>query len=115
MDDLTSKKCVPCESWVPPMAPEKVMEMLQKVKDWETEENLKIKKKFEFKDFKEAMEFVNKVANLAEEEEHHPNIFIAYNKVTITLTTHFIKGLHENDFILAAKINKLTSHKEPIS
>lgn len=103
--DLASRKCVPCESWVPPMEPEKVQAMLRQVKGWETEDNLKIKKRFEFKTFREAINFVNQVADLAEKEGHHPNIFISYNKVTITLTTHFIKGLHENDFIMAAKID----------
>lgn len=61
-----------------------------------------------FKDFKEAMSFVNNVAGIAEEEGHHPDILIHYNKVTLTLWTHFIGGLHENDFIIAAKINSLT-------
>lgn len=107
MNNLASKKCVPCESWVPPMKPEEVTKMLKQVKGWETEDNLKIKKKFEFKDFRKAMEFVNIVADLAEKEGHHPNITIIYNKVTITLTTHFIKGLHENDFIMATKIDQL--------
>lgn len=108
MGNLASKKCVPCKSWIPPMKPEKVKEMLKQVKGWESEDNLKIKKKFEFKTFKDSIDFVNKVADLAEEQRHHPNITIIYNKVTITLTTHFIKGLHENDFIMAAKIDKLS-------
>jgi 4a-hydroxytetrahydrobiopterin dehydratase len=107
--NLASQKCVPCESWVPPMQPDKVSEMLKQIEGWENEDNLKIKKQFKFKDFKEAIEFVNKVAKIAEEEGHHPNITITYNKVILTLTTHFIKGLHENDFILAAKIDSLLS------
>lgn len=106
--DLASKNCVSCESWIPPMEPQKVKEMLKKIKGWETEDNLKIKKRFEFKTFREAINFVNQVADLAEKEGHHPNITIIYNKVTITLTTHFIKGLHENDFIMAAKVDQLT-------
>ncbi len=107
MSDLASKKCIPCETWVPPMEPGGVQKMLKQVGGWVTEDNLKIKKKFEFKTFRAAIDFVNKVADLAEEEGHHPNITIVYNKVTITLATHFIKGLHENDFIMAAKIDQL--------
>ena len=110
--DLTSKKCVPCESWVPPMEEEKAKEMLKEVPGWElsksTDNQFQITRKFEFKDFKESMSFINKVADLAESEGHHPDIYIFYNKVTLTLSTHFIKGLSENDFILAAKINKLS-------
>ena len=71
-------------------------------------ELMRIQRKFEFKNFKEALEFVNKVGRLAESENHHPDIFIHnYRKVTITLTTHAIKGLSENDFIIAAKLNQL--------
>lgn len=98
---------MPCESWVPPMEPKKVQEMLKQIQGWETEESLKIKKHFKFKTFMDAIDFVNKIAQLAEAEGHHPNITIIYNKVTLSLTTHFIKGLHENDFIMASKIDEL--------
>ncbi len=80
--------------------------MLTKVEGWELREN-KIRKTYRFKDFKESMKFVNKVADLAEEEGHHPNIFISWNKVTLTLTTHAIGGLSDNDFIMAAKIDRI--------
>jgi len=109
MSNLASQKCVPCESWVPPMTADKVKEMLKQVKGWQSEDNLKIKKSFKFKDFKESMNFVNRIADLAEKEGHHPNITIIYNKVVITLTTHFIKGLHENDFRMAAKLDRISS------
>ena len=74
---------------------------------WEVAEGKKIFRRFSFKNFKEAMAFVNKVADIAESEGHHPDIFVSYNKVKITLFTHAIGGLSENDFILAAKIEKL--------
>lgn len=73
---------------------------------WELKED-KIERKFEFKDFKEAMAFVNKVADIAESEGHHPDIEIKYNKVEIELSTHAIDGLSENDFIVAAKIDRV--------
>jgi len=69
--------------------------------------NLKLHKEFKFNSFKEALDFTNKVAEIAEEEQHHPNILINYNKVEIDIWTHKIDGLHENDFILASKIDSL--------
>lgn len=75
--------------------------------DWELDGD-EIQRAFKFKDFKEAMIFVNQVADIAEDEGHHPEIEISYNKVKIELTTHAIDGLSENDFIVAAKIDKLS-------
>ena len=82
--------------------------MLKQLKlDWEVIEGRKIRHEFKFKSFQESMEFVNRVADLAEQENHHPNIHIYYSRVVIDLTTHSIKGLSENDFIMAAKIEDL--------
>jgi pterin-4a-carbinolamine dehydratase len=92
---------------MPPLAPDVVVQYLARVSGWEAEEAQKIRKEYKFKDFKSAMVFVNKVAGLAEEEGHHPAIFISYNKVRITLTTHAVAGLSENDFNMAAKIDGL--------
>ena len=108
--DLTKKKCVPCEGGVPPMKPEEALKLQQQVKGWMllTISGIhNLEKKFKFKDFVEAMKFVNKVAVLAEKEGHHPDITINWNRVTLQLSTHAIKGLSENDFIMAAKIDKL--------
>lgn len=66
-----------------------------------------IKREYKFKHFSESMDFIKKVADIAEKEGHHPDIFISYNKVILTLTTHAAKGLTKNDFIMAAKINQL--------
>lgn len=109
--DLTQKKCVPCEGGVPPFTPDQTAEYKRETRDtWQViEDNRKLQGKFKFKDFKEAMVFVNKVADIAEEEQHHPNIEIFYNIVKITLWTHAIMGLSENDFILAAKIDQVNS------
>lgn len=110
MEDLTTKKCVACEGGTPPLSLEQVEEYKAQLKtDWIAEGNKKIEKKFTFQDFKEAMAFVNNIADLAEEEGHHPEIEIHYNKVEIELSTHAIGGLSENDFILAAKIEQLLS------
>ncbi|MFW6048802.1 MAG: 4a-hydroxytetrahydrobiopterin dehydratase [Candidatus Bipolaricaulota bacterium] len=109
MSELTQKECVPCEGGVPPLEPDEVERLLTEVNDWEYIDAAepKIKKSFKFKDFNGSMDFVNQVAEVAEAEGHHPNIDINYNRVEIVLYTHAIDGLHENDFILAAKIDEL--------
>lgn len=109
MQKLTEKKCVPCEGGVPPFTEEQIQEYLGELHaGWEVVEGKKIQKQFKFKDFKEALQFINKVGEIAEQEGHHPDIrLFGYNKVLIELSTHTIKGLSENDFILAAKIEAL--------
>lgn len=104
--DLTSKKCVPCEGGVPPFTPEEVEKYKKEINpEWTVLEGKRLERRYKFKDFKEAMVFVNKVAEVAEKEQHHPDIKIFYSLVTITLWTHAISGLSENDFIMAAKID----------
>ena len=105
---LSDKRCVACEGGVPPMAraeAEKLMAELHA--DWKLEGD-KIERTLKFKDFKDAMAFANGVADLAEAEGHHPELEISYGKVEVELTTHAIKGLSENDFIMAAKIDRLS-------
>lgn len=108
MDSLSQKHCVPCEGDVEPLKGDQLGQYLNKLDTkWEVLDEKKIKSKFEFKDFNEAIKFVNKVAEIAEQEQHHPDLHIYYNKVKIVLWTHSIGGLSVNDFILAAKINKI--------
>ena len=95
---LTQKKCVPCEAGTPPLEYSR--------KSWIIK-NEHLYKKFKFKNFLDAMKFVNSVAEIAEQEGHHPDFCIHYNKVEIGLWTHTINGLSENDFIVAAKIDKV--------
>lgn len=107
--DLANKKCVPCEAGTPPLTAEQVKEYQGQLSDnWEVIDGKRIKHEFKFKDFKEAMVFVNKVADTAEQEQHHPDIHIFYNRLTLELWTHAIDGMSENDFILAEKINLLS-------
>ena len=115
MQDLTKQKCVPCEGGVLPLTKSQIQQYLQQTHGWEflDGKTQKVKRKFTFKDFKEALDFINKVGELAESENHHPNIFLHnYKKVDITLSTHAIGGLSSNDFIMAAKINNLESLPE---
>jgi 4a-hydroxytetrahydrobiopterin dehydratase len=104
---LLTKKCVPCEVGGAPLSHDQIVKLAPEVGDWQVVEDRLIKKQFKFKDFKQAIVFVNRIADLAEAEGHHPDINVSYNKVFIELWTHAVKGLSENDFILAAKINKL--------
>ena len=104
--DLTEKHCVPCEGGTLPLPPEAVAEFMGKLVGRKNVDNLQLFKEIKFKDFKEAMVFINHVAVIAEAEQHHPDIYIFYETVRLELSTHAIHGLSENDFILAAKIDK---------
>lgn len=102
---LTEKKCVPCEGGVPKMKPGEIKEYNASLKTpWEVVDDMKIRRTFEFDDFKETMKFVNQIADLAEQEGHHPIMHVFYGKVEVEFWTHAIMGLSENDFIMAAKI-----------
>jgi 4a-hydroxytetrahydrobiopterin dehydratase len=105
--DLTQKKCIPCEVGMPPLKTEAVAELAKSIPDWKVIDNKKLLREFKFKDFKESMKFVIRVAKIAEEEGHHPDMYIFYNLVRLELSTHAIGGLSENDFILAAKVDAL--------
>ncbi len=106
--DLSKKKCKPCEGGIPPLDKSEVEEYQKHLRDdWQVSGNKKISKEYSFVNFRHTMDFVNKVADLAEEEGHHPDMHVYYSKVLIELSTHAINGLSENDFILAVKIDKL--------
>lgn len=106
MSELTQKRCIPCEGGIPSLAKSEVEKLLAQVSGWQLSGKW-ITKEFSFKNFVEAMQFVNRVADLAEQEGHHPDIHIHYNRVRFDIWTHAIDGLSENDFILAAKIDAL--------
>lgn len=106
---LLQKHCVPCEGGATPLTGEELNNYVKAVSGWQIDgDKKKIKREFAFKNFSQALAFVNKIGALAESENHHPDVLLhGYKHVTITLSTHAIGGLSENDFILAAKINKL--------
>lgn len=106
--DLSKKKCKPCEGGVAPLTKDEIaVYKIEIDDDWVVIDNKKISKEYSFLNFKHTMDFVNKVADLAEEEGHHPVMHVYYGKVVIELWTHAIDGLSENDFIMASKIDKL--------
>ncbi|MGI8982020.1 MAG: 4a-hydroxytetrahydrobiopterin dehydratase [Pirellulaceae bacterium] len=108
-DQLTTKKCVPCEGGVPAYSPEDARKQVEKLPGWKlTADGQRIRREWVVKNFMAGMNFFGDVAKLAEGEGHHPDLHLAgYRNVAIEIWTHAIGGLSENDFILAAKIDKL--------
>ncbi len=110
MSELKGKYCRACEAGMPAMSAKEAEGMMDQVPGWELDES-KLVRQFKFKNFKQAMVFVNQVADIANQEGHHPDIFISWNRVRLDMTTHIIKGLSENDFIMAAKIDEVVSSR----
>jgi 4a-hydroxytetrahydrobiopterin dehydratase len=106
-EDLASQTCVPCRGGVPPMKGRELQRILQLVPQWTAVNERLIMRVFTFPDFKQALEFVNRVGEIAEHQGHHPDILLAWGKAEITLWTHKIDGLTHSDFIMAAKIDQL--------
>lgn len=105
---LASRSCVPCRKGTPPLPEAEARRLAVEVPGWALIDGVKkLDRHFEFEDFAAAMQFVNRVAEVAEKEQHHPDIAIHWNKVELSLWTHSIGGLHENDFVMAAKIDGL--------
>lgn len=108
MDSLSEKRCIPCEGNVPSIGKEKVSELLHQIKGWSVDGEVKvISKRFEFKSFAKTIAFVNAIAWIATQENHHPDVHFGYNYCLIHFSTHAADGLTENDFICAAKIDAL--------
>lgn len=105
---LTEKKCIPCKVHTPPLKGKEISDLYQQLeKGWKVVDEHHLEKEYRFPNFKEALAFTNRVGQLAEEEGHHPDIYLTYGKVRITLWTHRINGLSESDFILAAKCDQV--------
>ena len=111
MNDLTNKKCVPCEGGVIPFDISEIHKYQKKVDGWDVKSNDKkifyLEKNFKFKNFLNSQEFINKVGEISENEDHHPDITFGWGYARILITTHAIEGLSQNDFILAAKIDQI--------
>lgn len=106
-EQLADKTCVPCRGGTPPLRGQELEKLHASVSDWNVVNEHHIHREFRFPDFKQALDFVNLVGALAEEQGHHPDIALAWGKVEITLWTHKINGLTESDLIMAAKIDRL--------
>ena len=112
MNDLSDKKCIPCEGSIPSFDLSEIHKYLKKVDGWEVKfdetKTYYLIKEFKFKNFLESQNFVNKVSEIAEKEGHHPDIWFGWGYAKIKIFTHSIDGLAESDFILASKIDKIT-------
>jgi 4a-hydroxytetrahydrobiopterin dehydratase len=102
---LAQKTCVPCRGGVPPLTADQIQPLAEQVDHWSVVNNHHVEKEFKFPDFKTALTFTNKIGAIAEEQAHHPDIYLAWGKVRVKIWTHKIDGLTESDFIMAAKID----------
>jgi len=108
MTALAEKECVPCKGGVPPLKGQELAKYKNELDSgWRVVQEHHLEKEYRFKDFREALNFTNKVGELAEAQGHHPDIFLAWGKVKLTIWTHKIDGLTESDFVLGAKADKL--------
>lgn len=108
MSDLASKQCVPCKGGVPPLEGKELRGLERQLGGgWRVVDDHHLEKTYEFKDFREALDFTNKLGELAEEQGHHPDIHLSWGKVGVEIFTHKIDGLTESDFVLAAKADRL--------
>ena len=104
--ELAEKRCVPCRGGVPPLKREELAKLQPQVPGWEVVDDHHLSKSYKFPDFLTALAFVNRVGEIAEQEGHHPDLYLSWGKVEIRIWTHKINGLTESDFILAAKIDR---------
>lgn len=107
MSGLAERECVPCRGGVPPLQGEEIKEFSSQLTDWRVVNEHHLQKTYEFKNFRETLDFVNRVGELAEGQGHHPDICFGWGKADVTIWTHKIDGLTESDFVLAAKIDRL--------
>jgi 4a-hydroxytetrahydrobiopterin dehydratase len=108
--ELAARSCIPCRGEVPPLGPEDAASLQRQVPDWSLlDEGSRIERRFKFKNFAGAFAFVTRAAELAEAEGHHPDISFGWGYASVSLLTHKIKGLHENDFIMAAKLDRIAA------
>jgi 4a-hydroxytetrahydrobiopterin dehydratase len=110
MINLAAGKCVPCRGGEPSLAEAEIADLMSHVPQWQTimQDNiLRLQRIFKFKNYAQAVDFTNKIAAIAEEEDHHPLVILEWGKVTVQWWTHVVKGLHRNDFIMAAKTDEL--------
>jgi 4a-hydroxytetrahydrobiopterin dehydratase len=106
--DLASMQCVPCKGGIPPLARDEIEPYLSDLgNDWRVVDDHHLEKEYRFKDFREALAFTNRVGELAEEVGHHPDIELSWGRVKLTVFTHKIGGLHESDFVFAAKADRV--------
>ena len=103
MSELAKQQCKPCQGGVPPLTSEQIKPLLEQINAWDVVENHHLEKTYTFPDFAHGLDFVNRIGTVAEMQQHHPDLYLAWGKVTVKIWTHKINGLTESDFIFAAK------------
>ena len=103
MAGLADRRCIPCKGGVPPLTAEQIAPWLAQLTGWQVVDNRYLEKEYAFKNFAQALALVNRIGAIAEEQNHHPDMFLAWGKVEVSIWTHKINGLTESDFIFAAK------------
>ena len=107
MSDLAERECVPCRGGIPPMKGDDLKQLSRQLPAWNVVDEHHLQRAYEFKNFRETLDFVNRVGELAEQQGHHPDICFGWGKADISIWTHKVNGLTESDFVLAAKIDRL--------
>lgn len=107
MTELSARKCIPCSGGIPPLGVQRIDELRPQVPGWEVIDGHHLHRRWKLKDFQQALALVNRIGEVAERENHHPNICFTWGEVEVTIYTHKIDGLTESDFILAAKLSAL--------
>jgi 4a-hydroxytetrahydrobiopterin dehydratase len=107
MSELATQHCEPCEKGTPPLSEQEAAALASEVPDWDRDGNRKLRREFSFENFRDAFGFVARAALLAEAEQHHPDIELGWGRAAFELTTHAASGLTRNDFVMAARIDRL--------
>lgn len=109
MAELAQKNCMPCKGGVPPLKGNDLTRLARELgEDWRVLNEHHLEREYKFENFRQALDFTNRVGELAEQQNHHPDIYLAWGRVKLTLWTHKIDGLTESDFVFAAKVNQMT-------
>ncbi len=107
VSELANKECVPCRGGTPPLSGDEVSDLLRELDEWTVEQEYHLTRTYKLPDFAKALAFVNRIGGIAEQQNHHPDIYLAWGKVRVEVWTHKIKGLTESDFIFAAKVDAM--------
>ncbi len=111
---MARRNCVPCRGGVPPLALEQVVALRRQIsKEWEVADGHHLRREIRRRNFRDALRLANSIGEIAESQKHHPDLLVSWGRLTVTLFTHAIDGLHENDFILAARIDQLLAAEAP--
>ena len=111
MADLADRQCIPCKGGVPPLTPEEIVPLTAQLQDWRVADNHHLERTYRLENFAQALDLVNRIGAIAERENHHPDLYLAWGRVDVKIWTPKVDGLTESDFVLAAKCDRVTNAK----